>query len=1213
MNTLSPSSQFSAGMLNALSAHIAVLDQTGQIIAVNEAWRRFGQTNGLVSADSNKGDNYLVVCDQASEKEAGQVAAAIRHILSGQQQEAHIEYLCHSPQEQRWFIAHITRFEANGQPYIIIAHENVSQYKQAELLLRENEQRLKQAQAIAGVGSWVADIPAGTFTASEEAARLVGWAPGTHTLEELMAVIHPDDQATMQAHWLAALAGVPYDIQHRIVRQNQVRWLHVKAEIIFGADGQPVKAIGVTQDITRRKKVEEALQRSENRYRTLTEQIPAIAYLEDVTDVESQILYISPQVEAVLGISQAEWLKNDYNVWVYHIHPEDRERVITVYGACFQDQETFDQEYRMITPDGRLVWIHDQARVIQQDKGMRRLIHGVMHDITAHKQAEMVILEQRQHFLDLFEHSPMATWLEDFTAVHAWMNDLRHQGVTDLAAYLQQNPNQFSYALSLIRVVDVNQAAVEQNAARNKAHLIESLPQLLNQETQVDMVNELLVIWRGETRFEFELNGFRLDGQPLTVLIRLDIPVHEGIPDYSHVIITSSDITQLKQTERALRDSEGHYRELADSIADMFFELDENLHYTYWNKVLERYTGMSADQVMGRHIEDVFPHSNEVKRLGQFYRQVLESGQPASIVSTTGLKGAQHHFDISAYRSQRGVAVLARNVSEWVEARQQLQASEERLAGIVASAMDAIISVDEDHTIVLFNPAAEKMFCCSAQEVIGQSIHQFLPAAYRAAHTEYMRRFGDSLITSRAMNPGDGIQAVRADGTQFPIQASISQIAAAGQRLFTVTLRDITERQQMETALAEERNLLTTRVAERTEALSQANRELARANQLKDEFLSSMSHELRTPLNAILILSESLEEGVYGTLEERQTQTLRTIIESGHHLLALINDILDLSKIEAGKVEMEIELVEIEAICESAMRMVKEHAQQKQIQLEFNLETAAAVMPADPRRLKQILVNLLSNAVKFTPEHGQIGLWVTDEPDGQTIRFTIWDTGIGIAPEQLPRLFKPFVQVDSSLTRQYGGTGLGLALVQRLVTAHRGRVEVKSQLGQGSRFAIILPLSNELVNGDSWPTSQQNKLEHAAAASPSQSHLILLVDDNALSREGLADYLEFLGYRTLVAINGHDALAKAQQSQPDLLIVDIQMPGMDGLELTRRLRATPHFAQTPIIALTAYTMPGDRERCLQAGASHYLAKPIELTLLTDLLHNILWAKDASSR
>jgi CheY-like chemotaxis protein/anti-sigma regulatory factor (Ser/Thr protein kinase) len=346
---------------------------------------------------------------------------------------------------------------------------------------------------------------------------------------------------------------------------------------------------------------------------------------------------------------------------------------------------------------------------------------------------------------------------------------------------------------------------------------------------------------------------------------------------------------------------------------------------------------------------------------------------------------------------------------------------------------------------------------------------------------------------------------------------------------------------------------------------------------------------------------------------DRQIQTLRTIIESGQHLLALINDILDLSKIEAGKVEMQIEWVEIGALCEAAIRMVKEQAHQKEIQLVFTLETLAAALPADPRRLKQILVNLLSNAVKFTPEQGQIGLQVRDEPDGQQLRFTVWDTGIGIAPEQLARLFKPFVQVDSSLTRQYGGTGLGLALVQRLVTAHKGRVEVESQPGQGSRFAIILPLNNQLANGDSLPVNQPNKLTQAAAAFIPESHLILLVDDNALSREGLADYVEFLGYATLVAINGSDALAKAQQSQPDLFIVDVQMPGMDGLELIRRLRAMPHFAQTPIIALTAHNMPGDRERCLQAGASHYLAKPIELALLSELLPTVLLAQDVSTR
>lgn len=255
-----------------------------------------------------------------------------------------------------------------------------------------------------------------------------------------------------------------------------------------------------------------------------------------------------------------------------------------------------------------------------------------------------------------------------------------------------------------------------------------------------------------------------------------------------------------------------------------------------------------------------------------------------------------------------------------------------------------------------------------------------------------------------------------------------------------------------------ERGSLAQRVAERTAELSAANAELAQAARLKDEFLANMSHELRTPLNAILGLSEGLQEQLYGPLNEKQLKYLQTIEESGRHLLALINDILDLSKIGAGKLILQLEPVLISQVCHTSLRLISQNAQAKNLQVEFesNVDPAAVIL-ADERRLKQILVNLLSNAVKFTPTGGTIGLKVQDDRTRPALLFTVWDTGIGIAPEALARLFKPFVQLDSSLARRYEGTGLGLSLVARLTQMHGGEVTVQSEPGQGSRFTVSLP------------------------------------------------------------------------------------------------------------------------------------------------------------
>jgi len=419
----------------------------------------------------------------------------------------------------------------------------------------------------------------------------------------------------------------------------------------------------------------------------------------------------------------------------------------------------------------------------------------------------------------------------------------------------------------------------------------------------------------------------------------------------------------------------------------------------------------------------------------------------------------------------------------------------------------------------------------------------------------------------------------------------------------------ITELKQAEAALADERVNLAQRVAERTAELSVANTELARAARLKDEFLANMSHELRTPLNGILGLSEALYDQAYGPLNEKQLKSLRRIEAAGRHLLSMINDILDVSKIEAGKLMLQMDIFPVESVCQASLGLVKQLANKKQITISQSLDKSVTVIQADKRRLKQILVNLLGNAIKFTHEDGKIGLEVKGEAALEKVHFTVWDTGIGIAQLEMKQLFQPFIQLDSGLTRRYEGTGLGLALVRRLTEMHGGSVSVESEEGKGSRFTVSLPWKADnlrQVDSSSCSSMATEVNEFETIPSSINTHnkapLILLAEDHETTLKWISGYLQTKGYRVTEARNGAEAYARAKEECPSVILMDIQMPIMDGLEATRKIRAdTNDLAAVPIIAITAFAMKEDKERCFAAGINECLTKPVRLKNLVKLI------------
>jgi signal transduction histidine kinase/ActR/RegA family two-component response regulator len=425
-------------------------------------------------------------------------------------------------------------------------------------------------------------------------------------------------------------------------------------------------------------------------------------------------------------------------------------------------------------------------------------------------------------------------------------------------------------------------------------------------------------------------------------------------------------------------------------------------------------------------------------------------------------------------------------------------------------------------------------------------------------------------------------------------------------------ITDVTDQSTIEQMHVQQRNelrLLQERLNRQNIELARINAELRRAHRQKDEFLAGISHEVRTPLSAILGLAELLRTQIVGPLTDDQREMVSRIEESGRHLLAVINDLLDLAKIEAGRFDLAPQMIMAHDLCRAGVRMIRELAIRKNQKIHTNLDPRVEGIYGDERRLRQALINLLSNAVKFTPPEGQIGIDLEGDPDNEVVRISVWDTGIGIAAEDMPRLFQPFSQIDNVYQRDQAGSGLGLVIVARLAELHGGGVSLVSEPGKGSRFTITLPWTrhHQMWRPESLDADETSRsdLDEEPLPQSRGNHHILLIDDDERGSAVIGDYLQRCGYRVTHVVSGEEGLALARHEPPDIVIVDLRLRSLDGLDVIRRLRTDVAASTLPIIALTALAMPGDRERSLEAGADVYLSKPVRLRRLAEEIAALL--------
>jgi two-component system CheB/CheR fusion protein len=691
-------------------------------------------------------------------------------------------------------------------------------------------------------------------------------------------------------------------------------------------------------------------------------------------------------------------------------------------------------------------------------------------------------------------------------------------------------------------------------------------------------------------------------GQPLNIEKYYN---YDGLASWFHVAavrvgdgfsVTFDDITDRKIADEELRDSEERFRLLVEGVQEYgIFLLDCNGYVISWNAGAERIKGYTAEQAIGRNFSMFYPPEDVASgKPGMQLKQAAETGRWEDEGWRVRADGTRFWANvmITALRDPagglRGFSKLVRDVSGRRGAEEALRESEGRLRAIVETAVDGIITIDAWGKITSFNPAAVRLFGYTPEEVFGRNVKLLMPAPYHREHDTYLHNY---LTTGsrKVIGVGREVVGLRKDGSTFPMDLAVSETFLGERRIFTGIVRDISERNR---ALKE--------LAETKEAAEAASRS-------KSEFLANMSHEIRTPMTAILGFANMVvhkDQDKAGRVECAQI-----IRRNALHLLELINEILDLSKIEALQMSVECVPCDLLILLSEIFSLMRPRAVEKGLEFEVSFDgMIPRQLQTDSLRLRQILVNLLGNAVKFT-DSGKISVRICDEGAGTAniaLRIDVCDTGIGMSQEQLSRLFRPFAQADESITRKFGGTGLGLAISARLAKLLNGDISVITEQGIGSTFTLRIgggPSAGIEMASDLTESMLPKSMDGLAQPFVALRGRILLVDDGRDNQRLLRMLLADAGAEVILAENGRIAVDIATNQPFDLILMDMQMPVMDGYAATKELRN--RGLTIPIIALTAHAMSDDRARCMACGCTYYLSKPIrEETLLKTVGHHL---------
>jgi PAS domain S-box-containing protein len=1039
-------------------------------------------------------------------------------------------------------------YDSNGQPVRMAGNDiNITERKQTEIALRESEQRYAALSQISPVGIFRTNVQGNCLYTNTRWCELTGLSPEAAQDKGWVKALHPDDCDRVFAEWYrAAESNLPFLSEYRFqTPDGRVSWVIGQAIAERDVEGRLVGYIGTVTDISDRKQAENALQESESRFRQLAENIDVVFWMKEV--MEDRVSYVSPAYERLWGLAPQE-LYESQQTWIDYIHPDDRESIDKAFQAKAA-AGLFDEEYRIILPNGRVRWVHDRCFPLRNEAGVLYRFTGIAEDVTDRKQIEEMLRLQAQ-VLDQTHDSVVSTDLNG-----------------NITSWNKGAERVFGYAA--------------------KEVLGQPVAMLYPSDQQEFLQNQVIAPLKAKGKHEVEVVSRHKSGERFDLLLSLSLLRNEHQTPIG-MIGLSMDITDRKLAEDALRQSETFNRRILESSSDCIKLLNLNGQLVY----------MNPGGLCMLEIDDLCLYTNAdwaslwQEEMRTTVEAAIGTAQTGEMTRFQGFcptaKGTPKWWDVvvTPILNTEGQVIqllaTSRDITDRIHSEAALQQSEERFRTLADNMSQFAWMAHANGDIFWYNQRWFNYTGTTLEEMQGwgwQKVHHPDHVDRVVQLIRHCFETGQLWEDTFPLRGKDG-QYRWFLSRAIPIRNEQGKIAC-----WFGTNTDITEQKQSEI----ERDRLLEQ--------EQAARESAeRANRIKDEFLAVLSHELRSPLNPILGWTKLMQTRKFDPA--RTNEALATIERNAKLQVQLIDDLLDVAKILRGKLNMNVAPVDLAFVIEAAMDTVRTAAVAKNITLHAVLPQIGRVS-GDAARLQQIVWNLLSNAIKFTPTQGQVEVRL--ERGGNQAKIIVRDTGRGIKPGFLPHIFESFRQEDASTTRQYGGLGLGLAIVRHLVEAHGGTIWADSQgEEQGATFTMQLPLLEiepEQLIAEAAPSDE---LDLTGAR-------ILAVDDEPDARELLTELLTQYGAEVLTVTSAAEVLTHLASFQPDVLISDIGMPEMDGYMLIQQIRALPpeKGGHTLAIALTAYARGEDHQQAIASGYQRHLTKPLDLDQLVKVVAELV--------